>query len=200
MSYVQCTTRYMLIPDTQLGGYIMVFPNLYLGKWLMYWVNPSLTFIRHVNEFKICVLMSFNYESTQPSKNIYLEAMRCSSITEAELNAAHPIPESLIQAYRAGYVGYVRRHRREAVRVMCKLLDDQIDHLDMQLAGYIIVAIESAFPYVGDFLIERTIGTWITVNPIYEAGRWYGLLCHGLVPSNYAGCVDLEKVMEANYL
>lgn len=208
---VRHTRRYVYLTDTQLGGHILIYPNLYIGRWMGYWARPDFTFIHGIDSFKICELFSFSYAASQPSHSVYIEAMRCVDVTMAEVNELVRIPNDAVIAYRAGLIGTARRYRTRLVETLAKALEDYIDNTIRRLEEYVEFVITNAFPYVGEIMAEKVIGTWITANPIYESGRWYGIVCHSDVAlgmincqppscrrrvSEYGECKDVEEVIE----
>lgn len=205
------TRRYVYFTDTQLGGYILLYPNLYIGEWLGYWARPDFTFIHGINAFKVCELFSFSYGTLPVDRSVYVEAMRCVDVTMAEVNELVKIPDDAVIAYRAGLMNVARRYRSRLVSTMAEALDNYVNEIITKLEDYVEFVINNAFPYVGEVMYEKVIGTWVTVNPIYESGRWYGIVCHSGAALNlincqppqctrrpilYDECEDVEEVIE----
>ncbi len=185
---ITSTGRSVRVTDTQLGGYILAFPNIRTGRWEIWKVTPYYEYEYRARRILVCGLYTYDYESRYPSRSLHIEVMYCKDLDEYTLTNEFPIPTDIYTAYLMGRTRTVARWVRQVVSEASEYIGRWINEAREDVRNAIEEMVSEYFhPMLIEY--ENTIGEWVTSDPYILSETWYGEYCHGT-----GTCNDIELV------
>lgn len=181
----------LLVMDTERGGFILIYYSIPHRAWEGRLITANGRFLEAVRGVKVCEIYAYEYcDSNYESRNIEIEVMKCKTLWIANLNIEFPIPKSAANTYgidREAYYQYLD-----------PILDKMVDYIrnwigeaQKEVAGDIASFISEYFnSELLDY--EAYIGGWVTGNPDYQDGVYYGEYCHSC--KSPRSCRDIQQV------